>query len=91
MPGAMGRSVTADAESDERALLQRVQEGDHAAWPAGVVFNNDTLDIDDDATRAKRAELHARPSTSRPAYLEIFHDSLGIETFELVGERYLKV
>ena len=57
----------------------------------GVVFISGTLDVDDGATIGKRAELRARPSISRPAYLEIFHDSLGIETFELVGERYLKV
>ena len=57
----------------------------------GVVFISGTLDIDADATISKRSELRESGSISRPAYLEIFHHALGIETFELEGERYLKV
>ena len=57
----------------------------------GVVFVAGTLDIDDDATHGKRTALRSQAPTSRPAYLGIFHAALGIETFELLGERYLKV
>jgi N-methylhydantoinase B len=69
---------------------ERITRG-YAAAVYGVVFVADTLEVDGEATDAKRSALRAAPPTGRPAYLELFHAALDITSFELQGERYLKV
>ena len=57
----------------------------------GVVLASDEFEVDAEATAVKRAALRDAAPTVRPAYLQIFHDALGIDEFELQGERYLKL
>ena len=89
--GGQGDPLERDAQLVRDDVREERLTRIYAETVYGVVFISTTLDVDDGATIDKRAELRARASISRPAYLQIFHDSLGIETFELVGERYLKV
>jgi N-methylhydantoinase B len=93
--GAGGGGHGDPLERDPRLVREDVREEritqSYAETVYGVVFITGTLDVDDGATIGKRTELRKRGSISRPVYLEIFHHSLGIERFELVGERYLKV
>ena len=60
----------------------------------GVAIDAATMTVDAVSTARERAELATRRAAgpeARPAYLEFFLSRFGINEFELVGERELKV
>ena len=93
--GAGGGGYGDPLERAAALVLDDVREErisqDYAESVYGVVFIRGTLTVDESATLERRSELRKLPSSSQPTYLKIFHGSLGIEEFELTGERYLKV
>ena len=89
--GGHGDALTRDAQSVADDVREERFTRDYAEAVYGVVLTRDDLSVDAAATEVRRAQLRALPPTTRPAFLEHFHAQLGIDDFELQGERYLKL
>ena len=82
-------------ERDPAAVLEDVLEerlsADYAADVYGVVIFGEPLEIDNQATAARRAEIASKSDQNgRPAYLQHFHSELGIRDFRLIGDREME-
>jgi RNA polymerase sigma factor (sigma-70 family) len=81
-------AVTGDVRPEERALLLRVQEGDHSAWPALLGPHESLL-------RARIRGLIAGPLQRRVSVSDVLQDVLitaheRVDDFDLRGEHSLR-
>ena len=80
--------MTGDVTPDERALLRRVQKGDHSAWP-------DLLGPHESLLRARIRGLIAGPLQRRVSVSDVLQEVLmtaheRVDDFELTGENSLR-